>query len=219
MMYPRAVMVATATLDFFPVQGAHKSFAEVSAFYERFGHADHIAFAESYNEHQYSLKIRNRRSASWTASTACPYATASSRSTRSLRPTSTSRRADKSPSTTLDAQPLLHFIAEYADQARLSPHKLSHSFTTLTLRTSPHGRSPRSMASLHRKHSNGSASAPTPSAPYTFDRYLLHHSTYLQCQCFVSTTMASFSTKGAILWFRLKATRPKGLAANRRAPS
>jgi hypothetical protein len=34
-MYPRAVMVATATLDFFPVQGAHKSYSEVSSFYKR----------------------------------------------------------------------------------------------------------------------------------------------------------------------------------------
>ena len=56
MMYPRAVMVATAALDFFPVQGAHQSYSEVQAFYERFGHADRIRFAESYNTHQYSLK-------------------------------------------------------------------------------------------------------------------------------------------------------------------
>jgi hypothetical protein len=56
MMYPRPVMMATATLDFFPVQGAHKSYAEVSSFYKRFGHADRIDFAESYNRHEYSLK-------------------------------------------------------------------------------------------------------------------------------------------------------------------
>src|SRR6185312_12121456 len=56
MMYPRPVMVATATLDFFPIQGAHKSYAEVRTFYDRFGHADRISLAESYNPHQYSLK-------------------------------------------------------------------------------------------------------------------------------------------------------------------
>jgi len=55
-MYPRPVMVATATLDFFPVQGAHKSYAEVSGFYKRFGHGDRIEFTESYNRHEYSLK-------------------------------------------------------------------------------------------------------------------------------------------------------------------
>jgi cephalosporin-C deacetylase-like acetyl esterase len=55
MLYPRALMVATATLDFFPVQGAHKSYSEVSTFYKRFGHADRIGFVESYNRHEYSL--------------------------------------------------------------------------------------------------------------------------------------------------------------------
>ena len=55
MMYPRPVMVATAALDFFPVQGAHKSYAEVRLFYDRFGHGDRLGFAESYNTHQYSL--------------------------------------------------------------------------------------------------------------------------------------------------------------------
>jgi pimeloyl-ACP methyl ester carboxylesterase len=54
MMYPRPVFVATATLDFFPIQGARKSFREVSRFYSRFNHADRIAMAESYNGHQYS---------------------------------------------------------------------------------------------------------------------------------------------------------------------
>ena len=56
MMYPRPVMIATATLDFFTVQGSHKTYSEVSTIYKRFGHADRIAFAESYNKHNYSLK-------------------------------------------------------------------------------------------------------------------------------------------------------------------
>jgi hypothetical protein len=37
MMYPRPVTVATVTLDFFPIQGAHKSYSEVRTFYDRFG--------------------------------------------------------------------------------------------------------------------------------------------------------------------------------------
>lgn len=47
MMYPRAVMVATATLDFFPVQGAHKSYSEACSFYERFGHSDRIGLPKA----------------------------------------------------------------------------------------------------------------------------------------------------------------------------
>jgi hypothetical protein len=54
LMYPRPVFVAAATLDFFPIEGTHKTFQEVSGFYGRFGHADRIAMAEGYHGHQYS---------------------------------------------------------------------------------------------------------------------------------------------------------------------
>jgi dienelactone hydrolase len=54
MMYPRPALVAAATLDFFPIEGTHKTFQEVSRLYSRFGHADRIAMAEGYHGHQYS---------------------------------------------------------------------------------------------------------------------------------------------------------------------
>ena len=54
LMYPRPVLVAAATLDFFPIEGTHKTFQEVSELYRRFGHADRIAMAEGYHGHQYS---------------------------------------------------------------------------------------------------------------------------------------------------------------------
>jgi dienelactone hydrolase len=54
LMYPRPVIVAAATLDFFPIEGTHKTFQEVSRLYSRFGHADRIAMAEGYHGHQYS---------------------------------------------------------------------------------------------------------------------------------------------------------------------
>jgi Acetyl xylan esterase (AXE1) len=56
LMYPRPVLVAAAVLDFFPIEGTHKSFREVADLYSRFGHADSMAMHESYNEHQYSLE-------------------------------------------------------------------------------------------------------------------------------------------------------------------
>lgn len=56
LIYPRPIMVATASLDFFPVGGAYKSYSEVSAFYKRFGHAEQIEIVESYNRHAYSLE-------------------------------------------------------------------------------------------------------------------------------------------------------------------
>ena len=54
MMYPRPVFVAAAVLDFFPIEGAHKSVREVAELYTKFDHADRIAMAEGYHEHQYS---------------------------------------------------------------------------------------------------------------------------------------------------------------------
>ena len=54
LVYPRPVLVAATTLDFFPIEGAHTTFHEVSALYSRLGHADRIAMAESYHGHQYS---------------------------------------------------------------------------------------------------------------------------------------------------------------------
>jgi len=54
LMYPRPVFIAAATLDFFPIEGTHKTFEEVSRLYRRFGHADRIAMAEGYHGHQYS---------------------------------------------------------------------------------------------------------------------------------------------------------------------
>jgi dienelactone hydrolase len=54
LMYPRPIFVAAATLDFFPIEGTHKTFREVSKLYRRFGHADRIAIAEGYHGHQYS---------------------------------------------------------------------------------------------------------------------------------------------------------------------
>jgi hypothetical protein len=54
LMYPRPVMVASAVLDFFPIEGARKSFREGREMYERFGNGDRIAMVEGYHQHQFS---------------------------------------------------------------------------------------------------------------------------------------------------------------------
>jgi pimeloyl-ACP methyl ester carboxylesterase len=56
LMYPRPVLVAAAVLDFFPIEGTHKTFRELRDVYERFNHSDRIALVESYNAHQFSLE-------------------------------------------------------------------------------------------------------------------------------------------------------------------
>jgi len=54
MMYPRPVFVSAAVLDFFPIEGAHKTVREVMDLYSQFHHPDRIAMAEGYHDHQYS---------------------------------------------------------------------------------------------------------------------------------------------------------------------
>jgi pimeloyl-ACP methyl ester carboxylesterase len=56
LMYPRPVLVAAAVLDFFPIEGTHRTFREVRSFYEHFNHGDRIGLVESYNGHQFSLE-------------------------------------------------------------------------------------------------------------------------------------------------------------------
>jgi hypothetical protein len=54
MMYPRPVFVAAAVLDFFPIEGTHKTVREVTDLYTKFGHSDRIAMREGYHAHQFS---------------------------------------------------------------------------------------------------------------------------------------------------------------------
>ena len=54
LMYPRPVMIASAVLDFFPIEGARKTFREAQRIYEQFHHAGRTAMAEGYHGHQYS---------------------------------------------------------------------------------------------------------------------------------------------------------------------
>ena len=54
LMYPRPVMVAAAVLDFFPIEGARKTYREAREMFVRFGHGDRIAMVEGYHQHQFS---------------------------------------------------------------------------------------------------------------------------------------------------------------------
>src|SRR6266498_1470741 len=56
LMYPRPVFVAAAVLDFFPVEGTRKTVREVAGLYAKFGHADRISMHEGYHGHQYSIE-------------------------------------------------------------------------------------------------------------------------------------------------------------------
>lgn len=201
MMYPRAVMVASVALDFFPVQGAHKSYTEVRTFYERFGHGDRIGFAESYNTHQYSLKNQEAALTFLDHFNHMPVR-------HGLPPVTPFPDGEllvtKSGQVSVDyphAQPLLRLIAMYAAD------RSHRSFTTL--------------AKLYRSEQNPEidswkvgrydGSAPEHELRWQatgtsmegnvhIDRYVLHHSTYLQIPL-LHFYRDKKPAKGAALWF------------------
>jgi hypothetical protein len=54
LVYPRPLFIASAVLDFFPIEGSRKTFREVSEMYRRFGKEERIDMVEGYHNHQYS---------------------------------------------------------------------------------------------------------------------------------------------------------------------
>src|SRR3981189_2468276 len=56
LMYPRPVLVASAVLDFFPIEGAGRTFRETQRLYEKFGRANRITMIEGYHKHEYSVE-------------------------------------------------------------------------------------------------------------------------------------------------------------------
>lgn len=55
LVYPRPLFIASAALDFFPIEGTRKTFREISSVYRRFGKEKNIAMVEGYHKHQFSL--------------------------------------------------------------------------------------------------------------------------------------------------------------------
>jgi dienelactone hydrolase len=58
LVYPRPVILLAAVKDFFPIEGTRKTFREVAALYQAFGHGDRIAIAEGFHGHMYSPENR-----------------------------------------------------------------------------------------------------------------------------------------------------------------
>jgi len=52
--YPRPIFIASAVLDFFPIEGTRRTYREISSLYTRFGHGDRTGFVEGYHKHQFS---------------------------------------------------------------------------------------------------------------------------------------------------------------------
>jgi cephalosporin-C deacetylase-like acetyl esterase len=202
-MYPRAVMVATAALDFFPVQGAHKSYTEVSSFYKRFGHGDRIEFAESYNRHEYSLKNQegalsfldrfNQMPVRHGLPPVIPFSDAE------LRVTKSGQVSVDYP----EGRTLPQFIAAYAmdashrNQTTLAElYRREHDPDIGAWRVSRY--EGFSSSKEVRWEAVGSATIGTAH----IDRYVLHHSRYLEIPL-LHFYDDSGHPKGAVLWFSL----------------
>ena len=56
LIYPRPIMIASAVLDFFPIEGTRNTFREISDLYDRFKIKDRVAMVEGYHKHQFSLE-------------------------------------------------------------------------------------------------------------------------------------------------------------------
>jgi cephalosporin-C deacetylase-like acetyl esterase len=203
MMYPRAVMVATATLDFFPVEGAHKSYSEVSAFYKRFGHADRIEFVESYNRHEYSLKNQEAALNFLDRFNEMPVR-------HGLPPVT--EFSDAELQVTKSGQVSVDFPHGHLLLSVISAYSAESS-----------NRTPETLAKLYRGNLDpeidswtvnryaGSAPAgelrweavgSSTAGAVRIDRYVLHHSTYLEMPL-LHIHDDSSHPRGAILWFGL----------------
>ena len=203
MMYPRPVMVATAALDFFPVQGAHKSYAEVESFYQRFGHADRLGFVESYNPHQYSL--HNQEAAIDFLDRLnqmpirCGLPPVSAVEERLLSVTKSGQVSVDYP----DAKSLLSFIAEYAAQQKLQSHQtLAQLYRSeIDPQISSWKVAPYAGSTAARELRWEPVSSDTFSGIH-IDRYLLHHSTYLEMPLLHFHKDES-PPRGSLLWLRV----------------
>ena len=203
-MYPREVMVATASLDFFPVQGAHKSFAEVSSFYRRFGYEDRIEFAESYNQHEYSLKNQETAFGFLDRFNQMPVRhglpPVTQFSDAELRVTKSGQVAVDYP----EGRTLLQFIVAYAadashrKQAILAElYRSEHDPDIVDWKVGRYEgfSSPKEV----RWEAGGSTTIGTAH----IDRYVLHHSRYLEMPL-LHFYEDSGHSKGAVLWITLQ---------------
>jgi hypothetical protein len=203
MLYPRAMMVATATLDFFPVQGARSSYSEVSSFYKRFGHADRAEFVESYNRHEYSLSNQEAALRFLDRFNGMPVRhglpAVTEFSDADLGVTNSGQVSVDYP----ESRTLLQLIAAYSAEAS---HRASKTLAELD-----HGELDPDVASWVvgpyagfappmelRWEARGSYTA----GKVHIDRYVLHHSTYLEMPL-LHFHGEGGQSKGDILWFSL----------------
>ena len=204
MMYPRPVMVAAVTLDFFPMQGAHKSYSEVRRFYERFGYADRIGFTESYNQHQYSLKNQEAALNFLDRFNKMPFQhglpATTTFSEADLRVTRSGQVSVDYP----DAQPLTHFIATYSAESSKQKHaSLAQLYRSEQDPEISSWTVKQYTGSVAQREVGWEFVGSSTEGTVHIDRYVLHHSEYLEMPLLHFHNDRGQS-KGALLWLKLQ---------------
>ncbi len=182
MMYPRPVFVAAAVLDFFPIEGTHKSVREVSDLYTRFDHGGGIAMREGYHEHQYSTENQDAAFAFLDHFNGMPVRhdlpPVRELDEKTLQCTRTGQVMLDYP----DARSLMDEVRAYYEQHKGKPHQsLKHVYFSEL-----HPGIERWSIGEYQGVAAGAGEirwqflGGTHSADITIDRYLLRHSQYLE---------------------------------------
>ena len=181
MMYPRPVMLAAASLDFFPIQGTYRSYSEVRTFYERFGFGDRIGIAESYNTHQYSLKNQERALDFLDRFNQMQLRYGLSPVTLFSDAELTATKSGQVSVDFADAKPLTRFIAEFAAESTHQAHQsLAQLYASLQNPNISSWKVAEYNGSVPARELRWESRGSTTAGSIRIDRYLLHHSSMLE---------------------------------------
>jgi Acetyl xylan esterase (AXE1) len=182
MMYPRPVFVAAGVLDFFPIEGARKTVREVTELYAKFGRADRIGMAEGYHGHEFSLENQEAAINFLDHFNGLP-------ARRGLPPVKElnekTLQCTRSGQVTLDfedARSLMDVIGEYSTEHKNLPAKTLQQlyYDDLYPRINSWLVAEFQGEIPGRKEIRWEARGSSQFEGVTIDKYVLHHSTYLE---------------------------------------
>lgn len=203
LMYPRPVMVASAVLDFFPIEGARKSFREAQRIYEAFGRADRIAMTEGYHQHQYSDENQEAALDFLDRFNAMPARHGLAKPKELPDKDLLCTRSGQVMLDTSDARSLVEIIREYFEERKTRPapslEKQYYAGQANPVAKWSVGEStgvPAGATEISWERMKGAQAGDA-----TIDKYLLHHSRLLEIPLLYIHRDAN-DGKGVLLWFK-----------------
>jgi len=205
LMYPRPVLVASAVLDIFPIEGTHKTFREVAALYNRFGHGGAISMVEGYHDHQYSAENQEAALDFLDHHNQMPSKHGLPPVTELDEKTLQCTRTGQAMLEFKDARSLMDVIREYYVE-----HEKNGNHPTATLTNLYYGDYYPGIKTWGTGEYDGTAPGPGQISWEAFgsssfggvfiDRYLLHHSHYLEMPL-LHIYKADGRSRRVLLWF------------------